>query len=688
MKKRSLHLFVDWSSMVFKTFPKAECCRCYLSAIFLKCILVTGLLLTVSCQEKEVKNDLAVAPPAILDYPIQPVPFTSIHIQDDFWTPRLETNRQVTLPYNFKKCEETGRLRNFAIAGGLEEGEFEGIFFNDSDVFKVIEGASYSLQVNDDPELKSFLDDLIRKIAAAQEADGYLYTNRTIDPEKAADGGGTERWTNLQTYHELYNVGHLYEAAVAHYQATGERTLLDVALKNADLVDEVFGPGKNMGVPGHQEIELGLVKLYRVTGEKRYLDLAKFFIDERGNAGGHNTADGKYAGKYQQDHMPLAEQEEAVGHAVRAGYFYSAATDVAALTGETAYDEALDKIWDDIVHQKIYITGGIGAEPKYEGFGPDYELPNATAYTETCAAIALMLWNERMFLKSGNVKYMDVFERTLYNGFLAGVSFEGNTFFYPNPLEADGFTKFNQGVCGRSPWFDCSCCPVNVVRILPSLPGYIYATRGKEVYVNLYMGNKAEIPIEGQILQLSQTTNYPRDGKIELEVLNREAIAADFKLRVPGWARNEVIDGDLYKYTDSHTPSIHLTVNGKSVEPVMENGYITLEKRNWQQNDKINISFEMPVRKVASHDLVVSNKGKVALERGPIVYCAEEVDNPKGVLNTLVSADEEFTYFFEKGLLGGLGKIESPTLTAIPYYAWAHRGNGEMAVWINETPAQ
>ena len=688
MKKRSLHLFADWSSMVFKASPKAESCRCYLSAIFLKCILVTGLLLTVSCQEKEVKNDLAVAPPAILDYPIQPVPFTSVHIQDDFWGPRLETNRQVTLPYNFKKCEETGRLRNFAIAGGLEEGEFEGIFFNDSDVFKVIEGASYSLQVHDDPELKSFMDDLIVKIAAAQEADGYLYTNRTIDPEKAADGGGTERWTNLQTYHELYNVGHLYEAAVAHYQATGERTLLDVALKNADLVDEVFGPGKNMGVPGHQEIELGLVKLYRVTGEKRYLDLAKFFIDERGNAEGHNTTEGKYAGKYQQDHMPLAEQEEAVGHAVRAGYFYAAATDLAALTGETAYDEALDKIWNDIVHQKIYITGGIGAEPKYEGFGPDYELPNATAYTETCAAIALMLWNERMFLKSGKVKYMDVFERTLYNGFLAGVSFEGNTFFYPNPLEADGFTKFNQGVCGRSPWFDCSCCPVNVVRILPSLPGYIYATKGKEVYVNLYMGNKAEIPMGDQMLQLIQTTNYPRDGKIELEVLNSETIAANFKLRVPGWVRNEVMDGDLYKYTDNQTPSIHLTVNGENVEPVLENGYITLEKHHWQQNDKINISFEMPVRKVASHDLVVANKGKVALERGPIVYCAEEVDNPKGVLNILLPADEKFTYSFETDLLGGLGKIESPTLTAIPYYAWAHRGNGEMAVWINETPAQ
>ncbi len=675
-------------SMIFNSSHNQGDLRSFLPIIFLQFLLFTVLLLTISCQEKEVKTDLANSSPTILDYPIKPVSFTSVQIQDDFWSPRLETNRQVTLPYNFKKCEETGRLRNFAIAGGLEKGEFEGIYFNDSDVFKVIEGASYSLQVLDDPELKSFLDNLIATIAAAQETDGYLYTNRTIDPEKAADGGGTERWTNLQTYHELYNVGHLYEAAVAHYQATGERTLLDVAVKNADLVDKEFGHGKNMGVPGHQEIELGLVKLYRVTGEKRYLDLAKFFIDQRGNAEGHNTTEGKYAGKYQQDHLPLAEQEEAVGHAVRAGYFYSAATDVAALTAETAYDKALDKIWNNIVHQKIYITGGIGAEPKYEGFGPDYELPNATAYTETCAAIALMLWNERMFLKSGNVKYMDVFERTLYNGFLAGVSFEGNTFFYPNPLEADGFTKFNQGVCGRSPWFDCSCCPVNVVRILPSLPGYIYATRGNEVYVNLYMGNRAEIPMGEQTLQLSQTTNYPRDGQIELEILNNEVVTAVIKLRVPGWARNEVMDGDLYRYSDNHTPSIRLTLNGESVEPVFENGYMTLEKRSWKQNDKISISFEMPVRKVVSHDLVLANKGKVALERGPLVYCAEEVDNPKGVLNILVPEDEEFTYSFEKDLLGGLGKIESATLTAIPYFAWAHRGNGEMAVWINEISDQ
>ncbi|WP_019670542.1 glycoside hydrolase family 127 protein [Eudoraea adriatica] len=687
MKNNIIHLFLAWTRITSKPYLRKSA-NLRLTSLFFKGLCFGGLLLSVSCQEKEPKTVFRPVHNTILDYPIQPVPFTSVQIEDQFWTPRLETNRQVTLPYNFKKCEETGRIRNFAIAGGLEEGEFEGIYFNDSDVFKVIEGASYSLQVHDDPELKSYLDDLIAKIAAAQEEDGYLYTNRSIDPEKAADGGGTKRWTNLQTYHELYNVGHLYEAAVAHYQATGERTLLDVALKNADLVEHVFGPGKNMGVPGHQEIELGLVKLYRVTGEKKYLDLAKFFIDQRGNAEGHNTIEGKYAGKYQQDHVPLPLQKEAVGHAVRAGYFYAAATDVAALTGESAYDEALHNIWNNIVHQKIYLTGGIGAEPRHEGFGPNYELPNATAYTETCAAIALMLWNQRMFLKSGEVKYMDLFERTLYNGFLSGVSFEGNTFFYPNPLEADGFTKFNQGVCGRSPWFDCSCCPVNVVRILPSLPGYIYATKENEVFVNLYMSNRAEIALGNQTLHLSQTTKYPWDGKIEMEVLNTPTVAAVFNLRVPGWVRNEVMDGDLYSYTDEHTPAISVKVNGKNVNPFIEDGYITLEKQNWQNNDKITISFEMPVRKVESNELVSANKGKMALERGPLVFCAEEADNPDGILNSQVPSDEVFTYKYEQELLGGVGKITSPSITAIPYYAWAHRGNGEMAVWLNKISTQ
>ncbi len=689
MKKRTLPPLSTWLTFTFLTSDKNGRLEPgpgfkYLASFFFKCIWGVGLLIAVSCTQKENKTKISAVPNAVLDYPIQPVPFTAVHIEDDFWTPRLETNRQVTIPYNFQKCEETGRLRNFAIAGGLEAGEFEGIFFNDSDVFKVIEGASYSLQLHDDPQLSSFLDDLITKIAAAQEADGYLYTNRTIDPAKASDGGGTERWTNLKTFHELYNVGHLYEAAVAHFQATGKRSLLEVALKNADLIDRVFGPGKNMGVPGHQEIEIGLVKLYRTTGEKRYLDLAKFFIDQRGNAEGHNITEGEYAGKYQQDHLPLAQQEEAVGHSVRAGYFYSGATDVAALTGETAYDEALNKIWNDIVHKKIYLTGGIGAEPKHEGFGPAYELPNATAYTETCAAIALMLWNQRMFLKSGDVKYMDVFERTLYNGFLAGVSLEGNTFFYPNPLETDGVSKFNQGVCGRSPWFDCSCCPVNVVRILPSLPGYLYATKGQEVYVNLYMGNQTDIALGDKVLKLRQTTNYPWDGQIKLEILNAKAIAVAFKLRVPGWARNEVMDGDLYHYIDDASPTIELAVNGETREAEVVDGYITIGKQDWQQNDKIELSFEMPIRKVVSHELVAANKGKMALERGPLVYCAEEVDNPLGILKIKIPTSEIFEYSFEENLLGGIGNIQSPSIRAIPYYAWAHREMGEMAVWLKQ----
>ena len=613
------------------------------------------------------------------DYPIKPVAFTEVNINDNFWAPRLRTNRKVTIPYNFEKCEETGRLRNFAIAGGLEEGKFEGIFFNDSDVFKVIEGASYSLQVYDDPELETYLDDLISKIAAAQEEDGYLYTNRTIDPSKAEDGGGEERWTNLKVYHELYNVGHLYEAAVAHFQATGKRSLLNVALKNADLIDEVFGPGKNMGVPGHQEMEMGLVKLYRVTNQLKYLDLAKFFVDQRGNAEGHELF-----GKYAQDHLPLAEQEEAVGHSVRACYYYAGATDVAALTRETAYDGALNKIWKDIVHEKIYLTGGIGAEPKHEGFGPDYELPNTTAYTETCAAIALMLWNHRMFLRTGEVKYMDVFERTLYNGFLAGVSFEGNTFFYPNPLESDGVSKFNQGVCGRSPWFDCSCCPVNVVRTLPSLPGYIYATKGTDIYVNLYVGNSAEIEVGNEKLELSQITNYPWDGKVEISIENEISVEANLKLRVPGWVRNEVMDGGLYKFADDHNPEVTVSVNGEKIEKSIDKEYISTGSRKWKKGDKIELQFEMPVRKVISHQLVAANKGKMAIERGPLVYCAEAVDNPNGVMNIKISKNDSMNFQFANDLFDGTGEIISDKgLTAIPYYAWAHREMGEMAVWLS-----
>ena len=620
-----------------------------------------------------------------MDYPIQPVPFTSVRVNDDFWAPRINANKEVTLPYTFEKSEETGRLRNFALAGGLEEGEFEGIFFNDSDVFKIIEGASYTLQVEDDPELKRYLDDLIANIAAAQEDDGYLYTNRTIDPEKAADGAGEERWTNLAVYHELYNVGHMYEAAVAHYLATGERTFLDVALKNANLVNEVFGPGKNMGVPGHQEIEMGLVKLFRVTGELKYLKLAKFFVDQRGNEEGHELY-----GEYCQDHMPFADQEEAVGHAVRACYFYSGATDVAALTGTAAYDQSLLNIWEDIVYRKIYLTGGIGAEPRYEGFGPAYELPNATAYTETCAAIALMFWNHRMFLRSGEAKYMDVFERILYNGFLAGISFEGNTFFYPNPLETDGIATFNQGVCGRSPWFDCSCCPVNVVRVIPSIPGYIYAVEKNSVYVNLYMSNKADLKVGETTFSLRQETSYPWSGDINIVIESDTSEETKFLFRIPGWLRNEVMPGDLYSYVDDASLTYSVSINGEITESAVENGYLIINARSWKKGDQIDLQFDMEVRKVVSNDKVEANLNKMALERGPIVFCAEEVDNPLGVADLSLQKRANFIFDYDPNLLGGLGTITGNAIVdskeerfkAIPYYAWAHRDMGEMAVWL------
>ncbi len=440
------------------------------------------------------------------DYPVQPVPFTAVRVEDSFWTPRMETNRVTTVWYDFQKCEETGRIDNFAKAGKLIKGEFRGTPFDDSDVFKVIEGAACTLAVHPDPKLDKYLDDLIVKIAAAQEPDGYLYTARTIDPKCRLDFFGPARWSNLRVSHELYNVGHLYEAAVAHHQATGKRSLLNVAIKNADLICQTFGPAPAQlkEPPGHEEIEIGLVKLFRATGNQKYLDQAKFFCDIRGRAGTH-----KLRGANQQDDKPIVDQSEAVGHAVRAGYFYSGVADVAALTGDARYVQAIDRIWENVVGRKMHLTGGIGASPKGEAFGADYELPNEGAYLETCAAIANALWNERMFLLHGDAKYLDVLERVIYNGFLSGVALSGDRFFYPNPLETDGKAKFNHGSCERAPWFGCSCCPVNDVRFIPQIAGYIYATRGSELFVNLFIGGSARVNLAGLPVEVKQTTRYP-----------------------------------------------------------------------------------------------------------------------------------------------------------------------------------
>ncbi|MDE0098171.1 MAG: glycoside hydrolase family 127 protein [Truepera sp.] len=618
-----------------------------------------------------------------MDYPITPVPFTEGCFTDRFWLPRLETNRQVTIPYDFEKCEETGRIDNFAKAAGLMEGPHKGLFYNDSDVFKVVEGAAYSLSLHPDPELEGYLDDLIQKIAGAQENDGYLYTARTIDPEAVdSEQEGLERWSNLRISHELYNVGHLYEAAVAHHQATGKRTLLDVALRNAELIDSVFGPDKIRDVPGHQEIEIGLVKLYRTTGERRYLELAKFFLDQRGQPDRGNLQTNFDLPGYMQDHLPVTEQREAVGHAVRAAYMYSGMADVAALTGDEAYIAALDTLWQSVVSRRMYLTGGIGAHLHGEAFGEDFELPNAKAYAETCAAIANAMWNHRMFLLHGDGKYLDVLERTLYNGFLSGVSLQGNTFFYTNPLSSDGAWAFNARVGAvRSPWFTTSCCPTNVVRLLPSLPGYTYAHQDDRLFVNLYIGGNVTVPLIAREVKLTQETSYPWSGAVKLTIDPSEPTEFALHLRIPGWARNEPVPSDLYRYLDRSDEPVTLRVNGDAVAVELNQGFAVV-RRNWRSGDTVVLDLPLPVRRVMSHESIEDNRGRVAVERGPLVYCAEGIDNGGSALDLTLPDDAPLADERDEGLLGGMTKICSGGVTLIPYYAWSHRGAGEMNVWL------
>lgn len=624
-------------------------------------------------------------------YQYTPVPFTAVTINDTFWSPRITTNRLVTVPYDFQKCEETGRITNFEKAAGTLEGDHEGIFFNDSDVFKIVEGAAYSLNLYPDAELDHYLDDLIAKFAAAQEPDGYLYTARTIaernhTPERlVADREGPTRWSNLRISHELYNIGHLYEAAVAHYRSTGKRTLLDVALKSADLVDEVFGPGRRCDVPGHQEIEMGLVKLYQVTGDQRYLNLAKFFLDERGYAHGRELYVAHGNTGYMQDHLPVVEQKEAVGHAVRAVYMYSGMADVASLTNTGAYINAIDTIWENVVGRKLYIHGGIGARHQGEAFGDDYELPNLTAYAETCASIANAMWNHRMFLLHGDSRYIDVLERTIYNGFLSGIALSGNRFFYVNPLAWDGKLDFNRHSLERQPWFDCSCCPSNVVRFLPSLPGYVYAQDGSNLYVNLYTGSNATIELPQGKVRLTQTTRYPWDGEINLNVDIDAPQEFTLYLRIPGWARNQPVPSDLYHYLDTSTQSPTLTINGETIAIQLERGYATIQRR-WQSGDRVQLSLPMTVRRVGSHPNIETNRGRVAVERGPVLYCAEQADNAGGMDDFHLPDGAVLLPTWQGDLLNGCVTLSTAangdTLTLIPYHLWGHRGMGEMAVWL------
>jgi len=624
------------------------------------------------------------------DYPITPVPFTNVKVLDEFWAPRLKINKEVTIPIAFKMAEETGRIANFKIAGKLMKGKFRTQYpFDDSDIYKNIEAASYSLQIMPDSVLEAYVDKLITYIAAAQEPDGYLYTCRTIDPLHPHEWSGLKRWEREdELSHELYDAGHMYESAVAYYLATGKRTFLNIALRNADLVEREFGWGKIEKAPGHQVIEMGLVKLYRVTGDERYLRLAKFFIDVRGQR--------PELGDYAQNHKRFVKQDSAVGHAVRAEYMYSGAADVAAMTGQTEYVQALDKIWEDVVFRKMYITGGTGASGGNEGFGLPYELPNGSAYCETCASIADVFWNYRMFLLHGEAKYFDVLERILYNALLSGVSLSGDHFFYPNPLAS-------MGQHSRSEWFGCACCPCNVTRLLPSVLGYVYAVQDQNLYVNLFMQSTASVDVKGKKVSIKQTTKYPWNGSIEIEINPDSMQKFQLMIRIPGWATNQPLPGDLYRFKDEqHQPAV-LLVNGKESMFVMKNGYACIE-REWKIGDKVQLNLPMPIRKIIATAKVKADRDKIALQRGPLVYCAEGVDHLDGkALNLFLENGSELTSEFVPGFLNGVQvikgeakgtfrskegtiEIKRQPFLAIPYFAWANRGKSEMNVWFGTTP--
>ena len=650
------------------------------------------LVLPLIIVSLSVSHALAQKKQQASGYPISPVPFTSVKVTPGtFWGQRLEASRKVTIPLAFSKCEETGRYTNFSNAAQHMKDpskvfDVKGYSFDDTDPYKTIEGASYILQTFPDKKLVQYIDSVLDVIASAQEPDGYLYTSRTQNPKKPHEWAGDKHWSKEEDLsHELYNLGHMVEGAIAHYQATGSRKFLDIAIRYADVVCKEVGPnpGQACVVPGHQIAEMALAKLYLVTGNKKYLDEAKFFLDYRGKT--------TIVHDYSQAHKPVIEQDEAVGHAVRAAYMYAGMADVAALTGDKDYIKAIDAIWDNIVTKKLYITGGIGATSNGEAFGKNYELPNMSAYCETCAAIGNVYVNYRLFLLHGDSKYYDVLERTLYNGLISGVSLEGNGFFYPNPLESMGQHQ-------RQPWFGCACCPSNICRFIPSLPGYIYAVKDKNIYVNLFLSNKSTLTVGGKKVALSQATEYPWNGDIAVTIDQNAAGQFAMKIRIPGWVKNQVVPSNLYQYTDGKRLGYSITVNGQKVGSVAADGYYVID-RKWKKGDKVQIHFDMEPRTVHANNKVEADRGMISVERGPLVYCAEHPDNNFDIMGALVNQEPKFT--LGKGEIAGTpvltlntdaqtlnfnkqGKLETTdhTLKLIPYYAWCHRGSGKMRVWL------
>ncbi|MVT09781.1 glycoside hydrolase family 127 protein [Chitinophaga tropicalis] len=633
------------------------------------------------------------------DYPVRPVDFTAVKLADHFWLPRIQVNHTVTIPASFARCESTGRVKNFDMAAA-KEGKFCTTFpFDDTDIYKTIEGASYSMAVTPDKKLDKYVDSLITIVGKAQEPDGYLYTARTIDPAHPHAWSGPERWVKEHDgSHELYNSGHMFEAASAHFLATGKRNFLDIALKNADLLVATFGPGKMGVAPGHEVVEMGLVRLYRITGKKEYLSLARFFIDERGKRKYSAKSKSPWEnGKYWQDQVPVVQASEAVGHAVRAMYLYAAMADIAALDGDTAYLHAIDRIWDNMTGKKIYVQGGIGAIPDGERFGENYELPNATAYNETCAAIGNAFWNQRMFQLHGDAKYVDMLEKILYNGLISGVGLDGKSFFYTNAMQVRKGCTHHSLEAARSGWFECSCCPTNMARFLPSLPGYMYAQKGKSVYVNLFISSTASLQVEKQKVQIVQSNNYPWNGDLSFAIQPEKTADFELRIRIPGWAQGKAIPGRLYAFRDSVASPVVIKVNGTPVQYVTEQGYAVI-KRTWKKKDVVEVQLPMQVKEVIADNRLTDDIGRIAIQRGPLIYCAEWKDNEGRTSNLFLPAG--FKPEMKPELLNGVMVLKgtgkrvdvneqqqeirttAAEVTLIPYYAWANRGEGEMNVWF------
>ena len=647
-------------------------------------LLAASAFLLQGCQTS--KEDIKEQPLKM----IEQIDFSHVKINDNFWSPRLSKHVSATLPVCIDQIEnQTGRIRNFENAA-KGEGEHSGIFFDDSDVYKALEGMAYSLINNPDPELEKKADEWIDKFAAAQQPDGYINTFYTLT-------GLDKRWTNMDK-HEMYCAGHMIEAGVAYYQATGKRKLLDVCIRMTDHMMSQFGPGKRHWVPGHEEIELALVKLYQTTQEQKYLDFAYWLLEERGHGHGTMGDEGKWDPVYYQDIVPVRRLTDISGHAVRCMYLYCGMADVAAITGDSSYIKAIDKIWENIVGKKIYITGGIGARHAGEAFGDNYELPNLTAYNETCAAIGNVYMNYRLFLLHGDSKYFDVLERTLYNGLISGVSLDGGKFFYPNPLSCDGKYHFNADhTITRQPWFGCACCPSNISRFIPSLPGYVYAVKDNQVYVNLFLSNRAELKLNEKKVVLEQETGYPWNGDIRVKVAQGN-LPFTMNIRIPGWVRGSVLPSDLYSYADDLKLGYRVLVNGEEVTGELRKGYLRID-RKWKKGDVVEVHFDMHPRVVKANEKVVADRGRVAVERGPIVYCAEWADNDFNIQNIILNRHPKFQVTEKPELLYGINEITTEvqalgfdaagklatrdvTLTLIPYYAWAHRGEGKMDVWL------